>query len=1024
MTEGGAVMDLYSFTGGNDGATPFAALAQGPDGDFYGTTFQGGAYDNGTVFRVTASGVLSNLISLNITNGDLPYAGLTLGGDLNFYGTTYQGGAANYGTAFRISTNGALTTLYSFNLGAHGGLLAAGLLKGSDGNFYGTTYQGGVSSNGSVFQITASGALTTLASFNQTDGAFPLAGLAQVGGTFCGTTTGGGAFNHGAVFQWSLVGALTDLYSFTGGSDGSYPAAALLEGSDGNFYGTTAYGGAYGDGTVFRLTPGGALTTLAAFDGYAGANPEAALIEDADGSLLGTTQNGGASDEGVVFRLSFSGAPQITSQPPSLSVYVGDNVTLGVAVFGASPLSFQWLMNGTNLVVGGNLSGSTNRVLSLTSVTTNNAGTYSVRVSNPAGTTNSAGALLQVVSSPPVIVMAPTNQAPGVCTTVSFNVVAVGNEPLSYHWQKNGANLTDACNTFGSAASTLVISNATEADNGSYTIIVSNAVGSSNAEATLTVVPKSLACTGLTTRHWFGGVADGATPYGLAWGTNGILYGATYAGGTYNLGTVFSLGTNGAYETLVSFAGDNGANPTAAPVQGADGNFYGTTSQGGSAGKGTVFVIAADGKLSNLYSFTGGSDGANPAGGLVQGADGGFYGTTTGGGASGFGNVFRLTADGSLTNLHSFSGTDGSSPAGALAQGCDGNFYGLTTGGGTNGKGAVFQITPAGAFTLLYSFTGGGDGYSPAGALVTGSDCNFYGVTKHSTMSGFELFGTAFRITPAGALTTLHTFGNFGIEDGLYPYAGLVQSLDGNFYGTTYVDRLGGHGTVFGVSPDGSAFATLVYFDGCDDGALPQAALIEDSAGNLYGTTSAGGPCEAGQGTLFRLSMGCAPQITTQPASQAAVVGANVLFNMAVTGARPFSYRWQRNGTNLVDGGNVSGSTNRTLSLANVSLADADTYSVAASNALGSVTSAAAHLTVVLQPVFLAAVGTNCTLSLTWSAAVGQKYRLQYKSSLASTNWSYLGSLVTATGNSVTASDNLCTNAQKFYRAVLYPQVQ
>ena len=283
--------------------------------------------------------------------------------------------------------------------------MAAGLLRGSDGNFYGTTYKGGANGNGTVFRITANGALTTLASFNKTNGAFPLAELVQdAGGTFYGTTTGGGAYNNGAVFRMTPAGVLTNLYSFGGGSDGSYPAAALLQGSDGNFYGTTAYGGAYGAGTVFRMTPDGTLTTLVAFDGYAGANPQAALIEDADGSLLGTTQNGGASDEGVIFRLSFSGPPQITSQPASQSVYAGDNVVLSVAVFGASPFSYQWQKNGTNLVDGGNLSGSTNRVLTLTNVTTNDAGTYSVLVSNPAGSTNSAGALLQVTSSPPVIV--------------------------------------------------------------------------------------------------------------------------------------------------------------------------------------------------------------------------------------------------------------------------------------------------------------------------------------------------------------------------------------------------------------------------------------------------------------------------------------------------------------------------------------------------------------------------------------------------------------------------------------------
>src|ERR1035437_3181203 len=179
----------------------------------------------------------------------------------------------------------------------------------------------------------------------------------------------------------TAAGQIATLYSFGGGMDGSYPAAALLLASDGNFYGTTAYGGAYGAGTVFRMTPNGTLTTLVPlvqFDGHSGANPSAALIEDTDGSLLGTTQNGGASDAGVIFRLSFGGAPQITSQPASQAVFAGDNMLFSVAVFGASPLTYQWQKNGANLVEGGNVSGAAARVLTLGSVALSDIGTYFV----------------------------------------------------------------------------------------------------------------------------------------------------------------------------------------------------------------------------------------------------------------------------------------------------------------------------------------------------------------------------------------------------------------------------------------------------------------------------------------------------------------------------------------------------------------------------------------------------------------------------------------------------------------------
>jgi uncharacterized repeat protein (TIGR03803 family) len=352
-------------------------------------------------------------------------------------------------------------------------------------------------------------------------------------------------------------------------------------------------------------------------------------------------------------------------------------------------------------------------------------------------------------------------------------------------------------------------------------------------------------------------------------------------------------------------------------------------------------------------------------------------------------------------------------------QRADGNFYGLTPYGGASGKGNAFSITPGGVLATLYSFTGGTDGYSPAGALIRGADGNFYGVTTHSVLSGIELFGTVFRLTPSGALTTLHGFGDLILNDGLNPYAGLIQSVDGNLYGTTYTDHRGGNGTVFRMAPDGSSFATLVYFDGFDGGAHPATALVEGADGSLFGTTTSGG--SGGRGTVFRLSFTGPPQITGQPASHTVVGGVDAQFSVAVSGARFFTYQWQKNGTNLVDGGNLSGSTNRTLSLANVSLADAATYSVVVSNALGSATSAGARLTAVYPPVFLATVKSNCTLTLTWSAAAGQRYRLQYSTNLATTNWTFQGGFITASGSSATASDNTCTNARKFYRVVLLP---
>jgi uncharacterized repeat protein (TIGR03803 family) len=273
----------------------------------------------------------------------------------------------------------------------------------------------------------------------------------------------------------------------------------------------------------------------------------------------------------------------------------------------------------------------------------------------------------------------------------------------------------------------LTLYNVTEADNGTYKVIVSNFIGSTNATAVLTVVPKSAPCTRLSTQHWFGGGTDGASPYGLLWGTNGTLYGTTYFGGDYTQGTVFSLATKGASTTLVSFSGADGANPYAAPVQGADGTLYGTTYLGGASNLGTVFSLATNGALTRLVSFSG-TNGGNPRAALVQGVDGNFYGTTfNGGGGGSNGTVFRITSSGALTTLVSFAYTNGANPYAGLVQAADGNFYGTTYSGGANGFGTVFRMTPGGAITTLYSFTTNGATSRPipvfpAGTLVQHTD--------------------------------------------------------------------------------------------------------------------------------------------------------------------------------------------------------------------------------------------------------------------------------------------------------------
>jgi uncharacterized repeat protein (TIGR03803 family) len=319
-------------------------------------------------------------------------------------------------------------------------------------------------------------------------------------------------------------------------------------------------------------------------------------------------------------------------------------------------------------------------------------------------------------------------------------------------------------------------------------------------------------------------------------------------------------------------------------IQGRDGNFYGTTSGGGQFNQGTVFRVTPGGDETVLYSFAGGaSDGAQPNPGLIEGADGTFYGTTSYGGVDGClrlepasdavksacGTVFTITADGAEQVIYFFQGTaDGGEPNGALVAASDGNFYGTTVAGGSvnsycglGGCGVVFKVTPAGAETAIYGFgSQTGDGVLPA-SLVQGNDGTFYSTTD---IGGPPNEGTVFSVTAGGVETRLYSFS--GRNSGENPQAPLVQGGDGNFYGTTYFGGvsanpapacvIGGCGTVFKVTPTGAV--TLLYSFGgsATDGAYPNTALVRGSDGNFFGTTNAGGSetnCFGGCGVIFSI---------------------------------------------------------------------------------------------------------------------------------------------------------------------------
>jgi uncharacterized repeat protein (TIGR03803 family) len=327
MGADGSLATLGSLTGTN-GQLPHAGLAYGPDGNFYGTTSLGGAYNQGTVFKITRDGTLTTLVSFDSTNGSSPLAELVLGADGNFYSTTEYGGASTpnwnngCGTVFRMSLAGEVTTLLFF-LETNGANPWGPLVQAPDGNFYGTTRGGGAFTNlvswgtGTLFKLTPAGALTTILSFDGTNGDGSIFGLvAGADGALYGTSWGGQYQGLGNVFRLALDGTFTTIFSFNG-TNGSYPRG-LVRARDGNFYGVTGFGGVgyngqqnSGHGTVFQLTPSGALTTLVFFTGNE--SPFGGLIEGTDGNLYGTTRGGGAYGQGAVFRLTVPMAPVFQS---------------------------------------------------------------------------------------------------------------------------------------------------------------------------------------------------------------------------------------------------------------------------------------------------------------------------------------------------------------------------------------------------------------------------------------------------------------------------------------------------------------------------------------------------------------------------------------------------------------------------------------------------------------------------------------------------------------------------------------
>ena len=589
-----------------------------------------------------------------------------------------------------------------------------------------------------------------------------------------------------------------------------------------------------------------------------GSLPAGLSLNASTGVISGTPSTVGASTFSVTVADSAGGV----SSPQSLSITIATNLiitttslpngevgiaysqTLGAS--GGNPPYSNWTVSSGSLPAGLSLNASTGTISG--TPTTAGPSSFSVTVKDNAGNTSPAQPLTITIVSPPVIT---TNSLPGgtINVTYSQTLTASGGTPPYSNWVVTSGSLPPGLTLNASSGTISGTPTTATGSPFSFSVTVTDSASLTSAPKALSIV---ITTTGyiFSTLHTFtGGAADGATPFATPILSNGALIGTTQGGGASNAGTVYSLNvSSGSYSVIHSFLGApaDGGSPVAGVVVGSNGSLYGATSFGGGLNDGAAYSLTLGGAAALLHSFAGPpAEGINPTGTPAFDGSGNLYGTTYQGGANSAGTVYEITAGGVYSTVTSFTTTQGPPRAGLTYY--SGQFYGTTTGNGkVNSAGTVFQV---GKSTPLYTFTGGPDGAQPQGGVTPDGHGYLYGTASGGGSASLGLgSGVIFKVNiSTGVQTTLYTFAG---TDGATPMSGLAVDSSGNWYGTTYYGGASGSGTVFKLDTTGK-LTTLYSFTGGADGGSPNAGVVVDSSGNVYGITTHGG---SGYGTIFVLT--------------------------------------------------------------------------------------------------------------------------------------------------------------------------